>query len=146
MIKINREFLKTFVESLNVINMNAPVIFPRESNGKNPGGFELNIQDVVLGGDTGMKSIKIWFYYKERNRQIDIYRRDYRIRMDKWEQEAEDSFFQHCYYEIMNHLLFCIDSVGNLSGVDGRRIDVLSIQTIMKEGLKQIDNGEENKA
>jgi len=41
----------------------------------------------------------------------------------------------------MNHLLFSIDRVGKLKGIDDRRIDVLSIQTIIKEGLKQIDNG-----
>jgi len=96
MIKINREFLKTFVESLNVINISSTYMFPREGCEKNPGAFELEIQEVII--DEGVlsdltKSIKVLLCYKERDKKIYVYTKDFRIRMDQWEQEADDSFF-----------------------------------------------------
>ena len=139
MVTIDKEFLRTFVDSLNTLNVSSGIRFPKEASGKQVGGFELDIQEFVVGDMIETKCVKIRFYYKERDKQNDIYYKSFMIKMDTWTQVSEDEFFRHAYFDIMNHLLFSIDCVGKLKGADDRNIDVLSIQTILKEGLKQIN-------
>lgn len=135
---INKEFLRTFIDSLNRVNVCIDNMFPREAALKQVGGFELNIEEFAVEDMIETKCVKIRLYYKERDKQHDIYYKSFMIKIDVWTQVSEDQFFQHAYFDILNHLLFSIDCVGKLKGVDDRRIDVLTIQTILKEGLNQI--------
>lgn len=139
MVTIDKEFLRTFIDSLNTLNVSSGIRFPKEASGKQVGGFELNIQEFVVADMDKTKCVKIRLYYKEKYKQNDIYYKSFMIKMDTWTQVSEDEFFRHAYFDIMNHLLFSIDCVGKLKGADDRSIDVLSIQTILKEGLKQIN-------
>jgi hypothetical protein len=141
MVTIDKEFLRTFVESLNTLNVSMGNRFPSEFSEKEVGGFELNVEEFIVEDILETKCVKIRFYYIERNKRHPIYYKSFMLKMCTWTQVSEDEFFRHAYFEIMNHLLFSIDCVGKLKGADDRNIDVLSIQTILKEGLKQIDNG-----
>ena len=141
MVTIDKEFLRTFIDSLNTLNVSSGIRFPKEASGKQVGGFELDIQEFVVADMDKTKCVKIGLWYKERDKKHIAYFKSFMIKMDTWTQVSEDEFFRHAYFEIMNHLLFSIDCVGKLKGYDDRNVDVLSIQTILKEGLKQIDNG-----
>ena len=139
MVAIDKEFLRTFVDSLNTLNVSIGNRFLKEFSKKEVGGFELNVEEFIVEDIIETKCVKIRFYYKEKDKHLPIYYKSFMIKMDTWTQVSEDEFFRHSYFEIMNHLLFSIDCVGKLKGIDDRRIDVLSIQTILKEGLKQIN-------
>jgi hypothetical protein len=138
---INKEFLKTFIDSLNTLNVSSGIMFPKEASTKQVGGFELDIQEFVVADMNETKCVKISLWYKEKYKKHIAYFKSFMIKIDTWTQVSEDEFYRHAYFDIMNHLLFSIDCVGKLKGYDNRRVDVLSIQTILKEGLNQIEYG-----
>ena len=119
-----RERLEQFIHDLNILD-NERIMFANVE--KKNGFFELKIEEGIRDGKDANR---ISVLYKDADLSHQIYLRTSNTTVN-------DACIS-AYFELLRKALFGIDVVGKLIDGDGRNVDVLTFQTIIKEGLKKL--------
>lgn len=119
-----RERLEQFIHDLNILD-NERIMFANIQ--KKNGFFELKIEEGIRDGKD---AVRIGVCYTDADLSHPIYMRTSNMPVNDMCIIA--------YFELLRMTLFGVDSIGVLADEDGRNLNVLTFQTIIKEGLKKL--------